>query len=78
MSALNPLQQHKIKTTSKQSKQQEHEDLLESFPLPRYFQVHFQHIHERTDTVHEELTALKDYVNKLEIKLDRLLTLLEQ
>ncbi len=50
--------------------------LLASFPLPRYFQIHFQHIHERTDQVHQELTELKIYVNNLETKLDALLMLL--
>jgi hypothetical protein len=80
MSALNLLHQHKVKhqrvKTPKQCEQQAHDDLLESFPLPRYFQVHFQHIHERTDNVHQELGELKMYVNKLEAKLDRLLMLL--
>ncbi len=31
-----------------------------TFPLPRYFQVHFQHIHERTDDVYQELAEIKN------------------
>jgi hypothetical protein len=62
----------------KQFTHQTHDDLLASFPLPRYFQVHFQHIHERTDDVYQELAELKTYVNKLETKLDTLLMLLAQ
>ncbi|MDO9214655.1 MAG: hypothetical protein Q8Q54_11205 [Methylococcales bacterium] len=64
--------------TRKPSKLQEHDELLTSFPLPRYFQVHFQHIHERTDTVHQELAELKTHVYQLENKLDALLMLLKE
>jgi hypothetical protein len=82
MSALNLSHQHSVKRetvkTPQQSEQPAHNDLLGSFPLPRYFQVHFQHIHERTDNVYQELAELKSYVSKLESKLDRLLMLLEQ
>jgi hypothetical protein len=63
---------------TQQLKRQTPDNLLASFPLPRYFQVHFQHIHERTDDVHQELSELKAYVNKLETKLDSLLRLLER
>jgi hypothetical protein len=80
MSALNLSHQHKVTRPAVQTPQQcelnEHDDLLQSFPLPRYFQVHFQHIHERTDDVYQELAELKNYVNKLETKLDALLMLL--
>jgi hypothetical protein len=62
----------------KQLTHQTHDDLLALFPLPRYFQLHFQHLQERTDTVHQELAELKTYVNKLETKLDRVLMLLKQ
>jgi hypothetical protein len=80
MSELPSSHQHKVKqqmlNTPQPNKLQEHDDLLASFPLPRYFQVHFQHIHERTDAVHQELAELKNYVSKLESKLDTLLMLL--
>lgn len=80
MSALNLSHQDKATReglkTPPQYEQPANDDLLASFPLPRYFQVHFQHIHERTDAVHEELAALKIYVHQLESKLDTLLMLL--
>ncbi len=82
MSALNLSQQHKVKRqlvkNSQQYEREDHDNLLESFPLPKYFQVHFQQIHERTDDVYQELAELKDYVYRLEIKLDLLIKLLTQ
>jgi hypothetical protein len=82
MSALNLSHRRNVKgqieKAAKPYTQQNNDDLLSSFPLPRYFQIHFQHIHERTDNVHQELAELKLYVNKLETKLDALLLLLNQ
>ena len=82
MSALNLSHRRNVKgqivKTAKPYTQEDNDDLLSSFPLPRYFQIHFQHIHERTDNVHQELAELKLYVNKLETKLDALLLLLNQ
>jgi hypothetical protein len=78
MLSLHLSHQRKVLKNPKQCACQEHDDLLASFPLPRYFQVHFQHIHERTDDAHQELAELKIYMNKLESKLDRLLMLLAQ
>ena len=80
MSALHLSHQHSVKRETVKTPQQcelnEQDDLLQSFPLPRYFQVHFQHIHERTDAVHRELAELKTHVHQLESKLDALLMLL--
>ncbi len=82
MSALNVSHPHKVKhqvlNTPEPYAQQEQDNLLQSFPLPRYFQVHFQHIHERTDTVHKELTELKSHINTLETQLNTVLLLLQQ
>jgi hypothetical protein len=75
---LSSQRKRKVLTTPKPCEHQEHDELLTSFPLPRYFQVHFQYIHERTDDVHQELAELKATVNKLETKLDALLMLLAQ
>lgn len=63
---------------AKQNTQQEPDDLLAAFPLPRYFQIHFQHIHERNENIHQELAELKHYVSQLESRLDELLMLLIQ
>ena len=52
------------------------DDLIDLFPLPRYFQVHFQHTHENTHELKSELSQLKDYVAKVDEKLGRLLALL--
>jgi len=82
MSALNLSHRRNTKAqivkAAKPYTQEDNDDLLNSFPLPRYFQIHFQHIHERTDNVYEELAELKMYVNQLETKLDALLLLLNR
>ena len=82
MSALNVSHPHKVKhqvlNSPEPYAQQEQDNLLQSFALPRYFQVHFQHIHERTDAVHRELAELKTHVHQLESKLDALLMLLKE
>jgi hypothetical protein len=54
------------------------DDLIDLFPLPRYFQVHFQHVHENTHDLQGELVQLKNYVAKVDEKLDRLMALLSR
>lgn len=54
------------------------DDLIDLFPLPRYFQVHFQHVHENTHDLQGELVQLKDYVAKVDEKLERLMALLSR
>jgi hypothetical protein len=51
------------------------DDLIDLFPLPRNFQVHFQHMHENTNETKSELAQLKDYVAKVDERLERLLAL---
>jgi hypothetical protein len=63
---------------AKKIEQQERDELLAVFPLPRYFQIHFQHIHERNEKIHQELSDLKHKANQVESRLDDLLTLLAQ
>jgi hypothetical protein len=50
--------------------------LIDCYPRPRYFQVHFQHIHEHNQQLQGELVQLKEYVAHLDEKLGRLLALL--
>ncbi len=52
------------------------DSLLDLFPKPQYFQVHFQHIHETNHQLQEELAQLKASVAQVDEKLDRLLALL--
>lgn len=52
------------------------DDLLELFPLPRYFQVHFQHVHENADNVQRKINHLQRHMLRLEAKLDILLAAL--
>ncbi|NOU20465.1 MAG: hypothetical protein HOO93_01515 [Methyloglobulus sp.] len=52
--------------------------LIDLYPRPRYFQVHFQHIHEHNQQLQDELMLLKEYVAHLDEKLDRLLALLSR
>ena len=54
------------------------DDLIDLFPLPRYFQVHFQHLHENTHDLQGELAQLKDYVTKVDEKLERMMALLSR
>jgi len=54
------------------------DDLIDLFPLPRYFQVHFQHVHENTHDLQGELVQLKAYVAKVDEKLERLMALLSR
>jgi len=64
------------------------EDLIGLFPLPRYFQIHFEHIH---DNAHElqgklnhlnhdlqnQLDLIKESLVKVESTLDRFIALLD-
>jgi len=63
------------------------DDLLDLFPLPRYFQAHFEHIHDNTHEIQSKLNHLNhDFQSqldqlmqklaKVEGKLDRFITLL--
>jgi hypothetical protein len=52
------------------------DDLVANFPSPRYFQVHFQHIHENNHQLRSELAQLKDSVAQADNKIERLLALL--
>lgn len=54
------------------------DDLIDLFPLPRYFQVHFQHVHENSYDLQRELAQLKGYVVKVDEKLERLIVLLSR
>jgi hypothetical protein len=63
------------------------DDLIDLFPLPRYFQVHFEHIHDNTHDVQgklnhlnhdlqSQLDQLKQTLATMEGKLDRFIALL--
>jgi hypothetical protein len=52
------------------------DDLLDLFPLPRYFQIHFQHVHENSQDIQAQMVQLKEYVRQVDVKLDRLTALL--
>jgi len=52
-------------------------ELLSMFPLPRYFQVHFSHIHEKSAQNKSELSELQQQADRIEHKIDHLLSLLE-
>ena len=90
MTTLKCLQEHMHTTeptppvTSEKSKE---DDLIDLFPLPRYFQVHFEHIHDSTHDVQGKLThlnhdiqsqldLLKETLATVEGKLDRFIALL--
>ena len=63
------------------------DDLIDLFPLPRYFQVHFEHIHDNTHDVQgklnhlnhdiqSQLDQIKQTLANVEGKLDRFIMLL--
>jgi hypothetical protein len=54
------------------------DDLTKLFPQSHYFQVHFQHMHENTHELKSELSQLRDYVVKVDEKLERLMVLLHR
>lgn len=60
-------------TTVKDRHSKKDEPLLDQFPQSRYFQVHFQHVHENVRLLREELAQFKDSVAEIDAKLERLL-----
>lgn len=54
------------------------EELQDLFPLPRYFQIHFNHIHENVERLEHQLDELKQSVSRVEDKLDQLLAGLDR
>jgi hypothetical protein len=78
---LKPLGNHENSSIKKE------DDLIDLFPLPRYFQVHFEHIHDNTHDVQgklnhlnhdiqSQLDQIKQTLAKVEDKLDRFIMLL--
>jgi hypothetical protein len=91
---LKQLQEHKHHKELKPSANSEkrgiknEDDLIDLFPLPRYFQIHFEHIHDNAHDVQGKLNHLNhDIQNQLdqlkqslaivEGKLDRFFALLD-
>lgn len=75
--------QKNIKKLTSQTKVQNYSqlseaDLLKLFPLPRYFQIHFQHAHENSEKLKAELAELQHSTAQLNAKLDLLIQLLSQ
>lgn len=73
--------------TSEKRSIKKDDDLIDLFPLPRYFQVHFEHIHDSTHDVQgklnhlnhdiqSQLDHLKETLATVEGKLDRFIALL--
>jgi hypothetical protein len=52
------------------------DDLVADFANLRYFQVHFQYIHDNNLQLRNELAQLKDSVAQADKKIERLLALL--
>lgn len=45
------------------------DDLIDLFPLPGYFQLHFEYIHDNTLGIKDQVNQLKQVLAKLEGKL---------
>lgn len=54
------------------------EELLELFPLPRYFQIHFSHVHDNHEHAKLQVDELKQSIHRVEQKLDLLLAAMVQ
>lgn len=80
MKALKLVQEQKTDTLAKTSEYAGimETELLKLFPLPRYFQIHFQHIHENIDELKTDTQHLRAAVLEINTKLDGLIQLLTQ
>ncbi|MGZ5027711.1 MAG: hypothetical protein ACXV9T_11075 [Methylobacter sp.] len=76
METLKLVQKTKTAKFPKKTRLTVEDDLIGLFPLPRYFQVHFQHVHESTHDLQDELDQLKAYVAQVDEKLERVIALL--
>lgn len=81
MTTLKCLQEHQRDSLTppkipKKRKIQKEGDLIDLFPLPRYFQVHFEYIHDNNHEVQNKLNRLNQTMAKVEDKLDRVISLL--
>ncbi len=52
-------------------------ELLSMLPLSSYFQIHFSYMHEKSAQNKLELSDLKQQTNRIEYKIDHLLSLLD-
>ncbi len=53
-------------------------ELMKLFPQPRYFQIHFQHLHDNINGLKTDTQELKQSMLQLDAKIDFLLQLLTQ
>ncbi len=83
-----PNNKKKVRSSAKPDKLdiKHDDDLSDLFPLPRYFQIHFAHIHDKTHDIQDQidhldnglqgqLDQLKLSITNVENKLDRFITL---
>lgn len=68
----------KLSTETEGYAQLSEAELVKLFPLPRYFQIHFQHAHENIDNLKTELANLEKTVLQMNSKIDLLIQLLTQ
>lgn len=77
MGKLTQLQQTEAQGIFKKSKRVslagKESDLLELFPLPKYFQAHFQYIHDNNQALQKELIQMAQQLVVMEAKLNQLL-----
>jgi len=77
MSTLKLLQEQQSRTVIKPGFQASPpNDQSPDLPRARYFQIHFQHLHDNIRDVQDELKQLKHQVADLNAKLDQLTMLL--
>lgn len=77
---INSIKSHKISSIPKTGSEYENieNEVLAFFPQPKYFQVHFQHCHEKSDEIQHELQLLRDHVVDMEEKLEQMMKILDK
>ncbi|NOQ35616.1 MAG: hypothetical protein GQ569_06940 [Methylococcaceae bacterium] len=54
------------------------DEIIELFPLPKYFQIHFQNIHDNSHELKAELASVKQSIAQFDDKLEQVLKLLNK
>lgn len=52
-------------------------EILQLFPLPRYFQIHYSYMHENSAHMKSTLKNMTQQAERIEQKLDRLLAMIQ-
>lgn len=54
------------------------DEIIELFPLPKYFQIHFEHGHDNLHELNIDVAEIKCSIAQLDKKLDQLINLMSK